>query len=138
MAAVRAAADELESVVADDQVRKRLRLGAAQRVGLRFTAPLGYGLGEVREEHREPKPDRDREIEPGRPMTKQIAHEEDQRDQRADFANEHHRIAILPARIELCERLDDRTTQDLAIEEGACFRTTLYPPLRDHLKRLSL
>ena len=42
----------------------RDRLGArlAQRVGLRLAAALGHRLGEVREQHREPEPDRD---EPG-------------------------------------------------------------------------
>ena len=40
--------------------------GLAQRVGLRLAAPLGHRLGEVREEHREPQPERDREDEPRR------------------------------------------------------------------------
>ena len=38
----------------------------AQRVGLRLAAAFGHRLGEVREQHREPQPERDREDEAGR------------------------------------------------------------------------
>ena len=40
-----------------------LALGLAQRVGLGLAAALGHGLGEVGEEHREPEPERDLQIE---------------------------------------------------------------------------
>ena len=39
----------------------------AQRLRLRLAAPFGDRLGEVREQHGEPEPGRDREDEPGRP-----------------------------------------------------------------------
>ena len=39
--------------------------GPPQRVGLRLAPSLGHGLGEVREEHREPEPQRHRQDEAG-------------------------------------------------------------------------
>ena len=41
----------------------------AQRRGLRLAAPFGHGLGEIREQHREPQPGRDREHEAGLPAS---------------------------------------------------------------------
>ncbi len=43
--------------------RGRLRLRAAQRIRLRFAATLRHRLGEVGEQHREPKPQRNLQIE---------------------------------------------------------------------------
>ena len=124
--------------IADDQFGQRFGPRLAQRVGLRLAAPFGHGLSKICEEHREPQPDRNREIESGRPVTSKVAHEEEQGDKRADFADEHHRIAKLPARIEFRERVDHRSAENFSVEQGACFRTTLDPSLRDHLKRFSL
>src|SRR5208282_4270198 len=39
------------------------RPGFAQRVRLRFAAPLGHGFREIRKQHREPKPERDLQVE---------------------------------------------------------------------------
>ena len=44
-------------------VGHRLGLGLAQRVGLRLAAAFGHRLGEIGEEHREPEPERDLELE---------------------------------------------------------------------------
>ena len=44
-------------------VGRRLGLGLAQRVGLRLAAAFRHRLGEVREQHREPEPQRDLQIE---------------------------------------------------------------------------
>ena len=46
------------------QARVGGRAGRAQRARLRLAAPLGDRLGEVREEHGQPEPDRDRGDEP--------------------------------------------------------------------------
>ena len=46
----------------DDPPRDRLLAHLAQRVGLRLAAALGDGLREVREQHGEPQPQRDRPI----------------------------------------------------------------------------
>ena len=85
----------------------------AQRRGLRLAAALGHGLGEVREQHREPEPRRDREHErrAGRPsgarrtrprtpitVVKMLPTIDD----------EHHRVAELHARVQLRERVADR------------------------------
>ena len=40
-----------------------LGLGLAQRIGLRLAAPLGHRLREVGEEHRQPEPERDLQLE---------------------------------------------------------------------------
>jgi hypothetical protein len=39
-----------------ETLRHGVRAHAAQGVGLRLAAPLGDGLGEIREQHREPQP----------------------------------------------------------------------------------
>ncbi len=51
-------------------VGDRLGLRLAQRVGLRLAAPLGHRLGEVGEEHGQPEPERDLQLEaePGPPV----------------------------------------------------------------------
>ena len=44
--------------ISDYAMGNRLGLGLAQRVGLSLAPPFGHGLGKVRENHREPKPER--------------------------------------------------------------------------------
>ena len=44
-------------------VRDGFRAGLAQRVGLRLAATFGHRFGEVGEDHREPQPERDLELE---------------------------------------------------------------------------
>jgi hypothetical protein len=54
------------------------------------------------------------------PRMTDVAHEEEQRhDKRADFDDEHDRIARLPARIELDERIGRRAREDRAVEQRA-------------------
>ena len=50
-------------------------------------------------------------------MTSQRLHEQQGGDQRADVNDEHHRIAPLHARIQLAERIEQRGTQQLLIQE---------------------
>ena len=63
----------------------------AQRVGLRLAAPLGHRLGEVREEHGEPQPERDREDEARRRLAlpTERLHEEHRREDAPDLDDEH-------------------------------------------------
>ena len=93
----------------------------AEGVGLRLAASLGHGLGEVREEHGEPQPDRDPEDEAGRRLA--LAHERLQPEQRGqDGAHVHHEhdgIADLAPGRELAERVDHRRPHDRAIEQRA-------------------
>ena len=46
-----------------EPVRDRLGPRLAQRVGLRLAAPFGHRFGEVGEQHREPQPERDLQLE---------------------------------------------------------------------------
>ena len=66
MSPLRSCSDGTVSVVpsGSQPVAERLRAALAQRVGLRLAAALGERLGEVREEHGEPQPDRDLDDEP--------------------------------------------------------------------------
>jgi len=90
---------------------------------LRLTAAFGHGFGEVRENDREPQPQRDRDVETALSVAVQeIPHGEDCRDERPNFDDEHDRFAQLPARVELLERLDDRRSDDLPIEQRALTR----------------
>ena len=90
-----------------------------QRRGLCLAAPLGDGLGEVREQHRQPQPDRNREDEAGRPVVRELserrADADDRREDAADEDHEHHRIADLHPRIELAKRIGDRAAHDLPV-----------------------
>ena len=54
------------------------RPGRAQRARLRLAAALGDRLGEVREQHRQPEPDRDRELEADvrRRFPREVEHEQ--------------------------------------------------------------
>ena len=86
----------------------RLLAHRAQGVGLGAPAALGERLGHVREDHRQPQPDRDRERVPGRLVTAaerlaaaELDEPRDRGDQRADLDDEHHRVADLHARVEL-------------------------------------
>ena len=53
----------LDLAVRSEPLRHRVRLGLAQRVGLRLAARFRHRLGEVGEQHREPEPQRDLKLE---------------------------------------------------------------------------
>ena len=72
-----------------------LGLGAlpAQRIGLRLAAALGHGFGKVGEQHREPQPQNDLELEADMLAAGDEIADQDHRRQRGDdFEHEHHRI----------------------------------------------
>ena len=100
-------------------LRRRVLARLAERVGLRLAAALGHRLGEVREEHREPEPERDGEDERRRrlALADERLDEEHRREDAADLDDEHHRVLELMARVELRERVDDRALDDRRIEE---------------------
>ena len=84
------------------RLRHRLRLGLAQSVGLRLAASFGHGLGKVGEQHREPQPERDLQVE-AELSAGGAAHREQQNggEHAADFDHEHDGIAHHLARIQL-------------------------------------
>jgi len=85
--------------------RHHVFLRAAKRRGLRFRAAFREGFGEVREQHREPQPQRDRENETrGRlGLAGERGDPENRRQNTAHVHAEHHRVAELRARRELPE-----------------------------------
>ena len=89
----------------------------AQRIGLGLAAALGHRLGEVREEHREPEPQRDLQHEAERLAVRVGEEQLDRRDRRADLGHEHDRVSHHVDRVELLEALDDRREHDLRIEQ---------------------
>ena len=52
-----------DAIVAGETIGNRLGSRLAQGVGLRLAPSLGHGLSEVGEEHGEPQPERDLELE---------------------------------------------------------------------------
>ena len=83
------------------------RARRAQRVRLRLAAALGDRLGEVREQHRQPEPDRDHADEPELAVSPadEVEHEDDGGDDAAELDDEHHRVLQLQPRVELRERV---------------------------------
>ena len=68
--------------------------GFAQRISLGFAAAFGHGFREIREQHREPQPERDLEIEAKLALVAHhIAHQQDRGQHAADFHHEHDGIA---------------------------------------------
>ena len=89
---------------------RRRRARRAQRARLRLAAALGDRLGEVREEHGQPEPDRDHADEPERAgvAADEVEDEDPGRDHAAELDDEHHRVLELQPRVELRERVPDR------------------------------
>ena len=101
------------------KARERRRARRPQRVRLRLAAALGDRLGEVREQHRQPEPDRDHRDEPeiARVAPEELQEEDDRRDRAAELDDEHHRVPDLAPRVELRERPLDRGEDDLLGED---------------------
>ena len=98
--------------VSSPPIGDRRRARRAQGVRLRLAAALGDRLGEVREQHRQPEPERDGAREPerlaDRRSTKRSRKKIDRRDHAADLDDEDDRVAEERARVELEERVADR------------------------------
>ena len=99
-----------------EAVRDGFRPRLAQRVGLRFAATFRHGLRKVREQHSEPQPERDLQVELERTARRGTAA---RRDDAADLDHEHDRIAHHLARIQFDERIDNRPSYDLHFPQ--CF-----------------
>ena len=103
----------------------------AQRVGLRLAAAFGHRFGEVGEQHREPQPQRDLQVEPER---RAAAEQQHRGDDAADLDHEHDGIAHHVPRIQLDERVQDRAPDDLPFPN--CFLARLHRrvPQTHHLR----
>ena len=115
--------DLLDGAVADIRRDGRGRARRAQRVRLRLAPALGDRLGEVREQHGQPQPERDHADEPelARVAARELEDEDHRRDHAAELDDEHHRVLELQPRVELRERVADRGEHELAREDaGAC------------------
>jgi hypothetical protein len=86
----------------------------AQRFRLCLASALGHRLGEVREQHRQRQPHRDRPCEHTR-----VGDRVDQGDDRSDQHHEHDGVLDLYAWIELSDRIDGGVAHDLGIEQVA-------------------
>jgi hypothetical protein len=116
---------------------RRVGFRAPEKVRLRLAPALGNRLGEIGEEYREPKPQRDCKIESGlRAMLREITEEEIRRDGCADFDDEHHGVARHPARVELLQRIDDRSRNNCALEERTRLRAPFQTTRGQHLGSL--
>ena len=86
-------------VCARDQLGLGLGALAAQGVGLRLAAALGDGFGEIGEQHGEPQPENDLELEADMPAAGEEVANEDHRGQHGDdLEHEHHRILDISVR----------------------------------------
>ncbi len=107
------------AVLAHD-VRRGLGFGAAQCVGLRLAAAFGHGFGEVGEQHREPQPQGDLQVEAEVALVAQvIGKEQHGGEHAADFHDEHDGVLHHRRGLQLDERIDACTPHDLRVEQGA-------------------
>ena len=91
----------------------------AQAGGLRFAATFRHGFGEIREEHREPEPDRELRNEAAhRRLGRENAHGGQRR---ADHGHEHDRVLDHQPRVELLERVADRRANNVPVKERRSF-----------------
>ena len=89
---------------AGQQFGRRLRALAPQCIGLSLAAAFGDRLGKIREEHREPQPQDDLELEANLPPAGDQVADQDHGGQGGDdLENEHHRILDQYPRIKLHE-----------------------------------
>ena len=76
----------------------------AQACGLRFAAPFGHSLGEIRKQDREPEPQIDLERKGVVACAcENVADEEGRGEHRHNFDHEHHGVFCKSSRIELLE-----------------------------------
>ncbi len=97
--------DRVAALARGNLVRDDVLAGAAQRCGLGLAAAFGDRLGEIREQQREPEPQRNAEDETRRRLAVPAEGLQPQRRRQhaADEHDEHDRVAELRARRELAE-----------------------------------
>ena len=93
-----------------DAASKSFRTRLTERFGLRFAAAFCHSLRKIGEEDGKPEPERDLEAEiEALRMDSHAVNEINRRDERSDFDDEHDRVLVKNARIELDERFEDGT-----------------------------
>ena len=107
------------------KARNRVGSHGAQGGRLSLAATLGESLGQVREDDREPQPERHRPREPGslvaaaeRRAPEHLLEPAERGDDGPDLDHEHDRVAPLDARIELREAGHERRDQGAAVEQA--------------------
>ena len=104
--AEQAAGDLFKAAVGRVALGDGLALGLAQRVGLGLAAALGHGLGKVGEQHREPQPERDLQVEAeAGAVMDDVVDEQRRGEHAAHLHHKHHRVLDHPAGIELAHRV---------------------------------
>ena len=102
--AKQAADDLFKAAVGGVALGNRLALGLAQGIGLGLAAALGHGLGKVGEQHREPQPERDLQVEAeGLAVMAEVFDEQAEGEHAAHFHHKHHGVLHHPAWIELAK-----------------------------------
>jgi hypothetical protein len=105
------ACDLFDRAVRQQLVGRGLRLRLAQRVRLRLAAALRHRRGKICEQHREPEPQRDLQVEAEvvRPAGQ---HQQQRRHDAAYFHHKHHRVLGHLHRVQLLQRVNPRPPHD--------------------------
>ena len=110
---------DLRAIARGDPVRHGFGAGLPQRVGLRLAAPFGHGFGEVGEQHREPQPERDLQLEAeAGPSGHRVERESHRRQHAADLDDEHDGILRHRSRVQLAQCVPRGRANDLRIPDG--------------------
>ena len=110
---------EISSICFGQELGLRLRALASQGVGLSLATTFGDGFRKVGEQHGEPEPKNDLELECDVLSARhEIADQDHGRERRDDLEHEHDGILHERPRIELDERRTDRRDHDLRVEQG--------------------
>ena len=106
----------------DDAVRDRLGPRLAQRVGLRLAAPFGHRFGEVGEQHGEPEPERDLQLEaePGPPGDARRATSRSVVSTLPTSTTNITGFFVIVRGMQLAQRVDDRAAHDLPDPRSTC------------------
>ncbi len=115
------AGDGFEGAVGAKTVRHGFALGLTQGIGLGFASAFSDGLGEIGEEHCEPKPQGDLKIEANGLVANGFVDKQSRGDDAANFDDKHHRIFHHQAWIEFGEGVDDRLAKYVGIPEALLF-----------------
>ena len=108
---------EVLVICAGEQLGLGLRTCPPQRIGLSLASSFGDSLGKVGEQDGDPQPDDNLEGEAEiSPAVRQVANEDDRRQQCDDLDHEHDRISDQRPWIEFREGRPDRRPNDLRIE----------------------
>ena len=102
------AGDLFDLAILADAMREGFGLGTSQCIRLCLAAALRHGFGKVREQHREPEPQGNLQIEAElRWVMDSVVDEKERGKDAADFNDEHDRIAHHGLWVQLAEGVGD-------------------------------